>query len=258
MFGNFIVQSPAAPDFTISANPTTVGPLNVGAQGTSAITITPLNGFTGTVHLTPTASAGLTASVNPADITAGQTSTLTLSSSTTGTYTVTVTGTSGSLSHPVTVTVYVGADFGISSTPTTLSIVQGLSGTSTITLTSLNGFSGNVALSVGVSPTGPTASVSPVSVGMSSGGTVTAVLTVSTSSGAYSSTATGSYTVTITGTSSSPTLSHPATVSVTVTSSSPPPFGVGNISTPVLIGIIAAAIAAITVVVVLVRRKSKT
>ncbi len=100
--------------------------------------------------------------------------------------------------------------------------------------------------------------MSPVSVGMSSGGTVTAVLTVSTSSGAYSSTATGSYTVTIPGTSSAPTLSHPATVSVTVTSSSPPPFGVGNISTPVLIGIIAAAIASITVVVVLVRRKSKT
>jgi uncharacterized membrane protein len=99
--------------------------------------------------------------------------------------------------------------------------------------------SGSVALSVAVSPTGPTASVSPIFVALSSGGTGTAVLTVSTSSGVYSSTATGSYTITLTGTSGS--LSHSVSLSITVQSSS----GGNNALVPILIGAVATAIVVI-------------
>ena len=140
-------------------------------------------------------------------------------------------------------------DFSISASGTTpASFVAGNSATSTITLTSLNGLSGSVALSVAVSPTGPTASVSPIFVALSSGGTGTAVLTVSTSSGVYSSTATGSYTITLTGTSGS--LSHSVSLSITVQSSS----GGNNILVPILIGAVAVAIVVAGALLYLTRR----
>ncbi len=247
MFGRFIVQAPATPDFSISASATTPASLVAGNSATSTISLTSLNNFAGSVNLAASSTApvaGLTFSfsVNPVTLTAGGTGTSTLTISTTastpaGTYTIAVTGTSGSLSHPATVAVtVVGTDFSMSSSPTTLSIVQGSSGNSTITLTSLNGFSGSVTLSVAVSPTGPTASLSPIFVALSSGGTGTAVLRVSTSSGAYSSTATGSYTITLTGTSGS--LSHSVSLSITIQPSS----GGNNALVPILIGAVAVAI----------------
>ncbi len=269
MFGNFIVQSPAVPDFSISAGAATPASFVAGNSATSTITLTSLNSFAGSVNLAASTTAPVTGvtfsfSMNPVTLTAGGTgtSTLTISTATStpvGTYTITVTGTGtgGSPSHSATTAVtVVGPDFSVSSSPTTLSIVQGSSGNSTITLTSLNGFAGSVTLGVGVYPTGPAASVSPVSVALSSGGTGTAVVKISTSAGAYSSTATGPYTITITGTSGS--LSHPATVSITVTSSNSSPLGVGNIPVSVLIGVIAAVVAVIVVAVILVRRRPKT
>ncbi len=258
MFGRFIVQAPPTPDFSISASATSPASFAAGNSANSNITLTSLNNFAGSVNLAASTTApatGLTFSfsVNPVTLTPGGTGTSTLTISTTastpaGTYTIAVTGTSGSLSHPVTVAAsVVGPDFSISS-PTTLSIVQGSSANSTITLTSHNGFSGSVALSVAVSPTGPMASVSPISVALLSGGTGTAVLKVSTSSGAYSSTATGSYAITVTGTSGS--LSHSVSLSITVQSSS----GGNNSLVPILIGAVAAAIVVAGALLYLTRR----
>src|SRR5438034_505941 len=66
--------------------------------------------------------------------------------------------------------------FGISATPASLSLQIGSSGTSTIALTSLNGFAGTIGLSTSIACSGlcliyPTASLNPTSVTLTSGGT---------------------------------------------------------------------------------------
>ncbi len=107
-------------------------------------------------------------------------------------------------------------DFGISATPASLSIHIGSSGTSTITLTSLNGFAGTIGLSTSIACSGlclvyPTASLNPTSVTLTAGGTGVSTLTVATSV----LTTPGTYTITITATSGS--ITHTVTVTVQVT-----------------------------------------
>jgi hypothetical protein len=106
-------------------------------------------------------------------------------------------------------------NFGISATPASLSIHIGSSGTSTITLTSLNGFAGTIGLTKSIACSGlclvyPTASLNPTSVTLTSGGTGVSTLTVATST----LTTPGTYTITITATSGS--INHTVTVTVTV------------------------------------------
>lgn len=98
-------------------------------------------------------------------------------------------------------------DFGIAASPASLSIAQGSSGTSTLTISPQNGFSGSVALSASGLPSGVTAAFNPSST------TGSSTLTLSASSTA----ATGTATVTITGTSGS--LTHTTTLSLAVTAS---------------------------------------
>src|SRR5205807_749045 len=107
-------------------------------------------------------------------------------------------------------------DFGISATPASLSIQIGSSSTSTIALTSLNGFAGTIGLSTSIACSGlcliyPTASLNPTSVTLTSGGTGVSTLTVATSV----LTTPGTYTITITATSGS--ITHTVTVTVQVT-----------------------------------------
>ncbi len=203
-------------DFSISASPTSLS-IAQGNSGTSTISTAVTSGSAGTVNLTASVSpSGPTASLNPTSVTAGGSSTLTVSvgsSVATGNYTVTVTGTEGSATHSTTVAVTVTApvtnDFSISASPTSLSIAQGNSGTSTISTAVTSGSAGTVNLTASVSPSGPTASLSPTSV--TAGGSSTLTVNVG------SSVATGSYTVTVTGTEGSAT--HSTSVAVTVTSS---------------------------------------
>jgi len=106
-------------------------------------------------------------------------------------------------------------DFSIGANPSALTIAIGSSGTSTITLASLNGLSGTVNLGVTIASSGlvivwPTASVSPSSVTLTANGTATSTLTVSTSV----LTTPGTYTVTVTGTSGS--ITHSTTITVVV------------------------------------------
>src|SRR5256886_9271480 len=84
--------------------------------------------------------SGASASVTPTSITAGNSATLNVSagSAAAGTYTLTVTGTEGSVTHPTTVQLTVTApspNFTISASPGRLSLVQGTSGSSTISAT---------------------------------------------------------------------------------------------------------------------------
>ena len=96
------------------------------------------------------------------------------------------------------------ADFSLSTTPSSLAITQGTSGTSTISVAALNGFTGSVSMAASGLPSGVTASFTPGSTTSSSTLTLTA----------SGSAATGTATVTITGTSGS--LSHTTTLALTV------------------------------------------
>jgi hypothetical protein len=102
-------------------------------------------------------------------------------------------------------------DFTIAASPSSLSIVQGASGTSTVTVTSVNGFASAVGLSCTGLPAGVTCSFNPGSVTPAANGSATSTLTVSVSA----STAASSYSFQVTGTSGS--LSHGAPISLTVT-----------------------------------------
>lgn len=146
-------------------------------------------------------------------------------------------------------------DFGVTSNPTSLTISQGASGTTAVTLNSLNGFAGTVNLSATVSPSGPQASLNPASISLSTGGSASSTLTVSTSSSGYYSTpvAQGSYTVNVGASSGSQ--SHSTSVMLIVGSTSSP---TGNSGLPVvpIVGGIIGAIVVVGVAVFLLRRKS--
>ncbi|MFI5109096.1 MAG: discoidin domain-containing protein, partial [Terriglobales bacterium] len=91
----------SAPNFSLSANPTSVTLTQGGPGGPSTITVNPQNGFSGGVGLSASGlPTGVTASFNPTSTTT--TSTLTLSANgaaTTGSVNVTIAGTSGSLNN---------------------------------------------------------------------------------------------------------------------------------------------------------------
>jgi plastocyanin len=159
--------------------------------------------------------------------------------------------------HPATMFgsfIVQGPDYTVSANPSSLSIGQGLSPTSTITVTSAGGFTGTVGLTAKVSPPGPTVSLSPMSVTLTSGASQTSQLTIATTS----TTPLGAYTVTVNATSGS-TL-HTATITVTVTNGGP----VGAAPTPVdkLTIILPYAVAvvlllAVTATVLVIRRRAR-
>src|SRR5579859_4514333 len=206
------VNAAAVPNFSLSASPASVS-VTQGGSGSSTVTVTPINGFNGSVSLSASGlPSGVTASFNPASATTTSTVTFTASSTaTTGTATVTITGTSGSLTQSTTITLTVNAvatpNFSLSASPASVAIIQGNSGTSTITVTPVNGFTGSVSLSASGLPSGVTASFNPAST------TSTSVLTLTASATAT----TGAATVTITGTSGS--LTHTTTIALTINSS---------------------------------------
>ena len=123
-------------------------------------------------------------------------------------------GTLNPVPETVQTAVFTTANFSIAANPTSLTISRGAQMTSTITLSSLNGFSGTVSLSTSIAPTThrpPTTSLSSNTVTLASGGSASVILTVSTTK----TTSTGPYTVTVTATSGS--ITHTVLVSVTVT-----------------------------------------
>ncbi len=107
-------------------------------------------------------------------------------------------------------------DFGVAASPSSVSVQQGASANTTITVTSTNSFNSAVSLSASGLPSGVTASFSPSSVTPPANGSATSTLTFTASATA----STGTFSVTVTGTSGS--TSHSATVSLTVTSTGGP------------------------------------
>src|SRR2546427_1745048 len=129
MVGKFVVKASTTPDFTITANPTAIEPLNTRIAGTSTITVAPTNGFSGMVTLAVSPSSGFNASIYPTSIPSGSgTATLSVNSTTAGSYSVTVTGTGSPGTHSATVTVtVVMPDFKITLSSPTLTVAPGSS-----------------------------------------------------------------------------------------------------------------------------------
>ncbi len=213
------------PDFTIGTNPASSF-VSQGGLATFTISLNSLNSFAGSVNLNVSLSpraTNVTIALNPNSVsllTGSGTSVLTISLPTTipvGTYTVAISGTSGKLSHSVSTFLQVTSppapDFLISANPSSLSITQGSSGSSTITITSIGGFSGTVSLADTITPgsaNSPTLTLNPNRVTLLSGGTASTVLTVNTTSG----TGLGNYTIVVLATSGS--VSHTVSISLMV------------------------------------------
>ncbi len=104
-------------NFTLSAAPgsLTINPGGSGSVGTTMVTVTSTNGFTGSVSLSASGlPSGVTYSFSPTSTTTTSNFTLTASSSATaGTTTVTITGMSGGLTQNTTVAATVAQDFSV-------------------------------------------------------------------------------------------------------------------------------------------------
>jgi hypothetical protein len=210
-------------DFSISANPSSLS-VPQGSTGTSTINTSVTSGSSQTVDLSASGQpAGTTVSFNPASVTAGNSSTMSVNvgaSTVPGTYTITVTGTGSSATHTVnvglTMTTPPPSDFSISANPSSLSVQQGASGTSTISTAVTSGSAQTVNLSASGQPTGTTVSFNPAAV--TAGGSSTMTVSVG------ATTTPGSYTITVTGTGSAAT--HTVDVALTVTAAPASDFSI--------------------------------
>jgi glucuronoarabinoxylan endo-1,4-beta-xylanase len=199
------------PSFTLAPSASTLS-VTQGSSATDTITVTDVGGFTGSVTFTASGMpSGVTAAFSPTSSTTSSVLTLTASSTATtgGPVTVTVTGTSGSTTATTTIALTVKAKvttgFTLAPSASTLSVKQGSSGTDTITVTDIGGFTGSVTFTASGMPGGVTAAFSPTS------STSSSVLTLTASSTAT----TGAFTITVTGTSGSTTATTTFTLSVT-------------------------------------------
>ncbi len=172
------------------------------------------------VALPSNATNTLTTSLNPSSVTPpdnrAANSTLTVSASPNapiGDYLITVTGTSGPKTHTVQLTVIVltGPGFTISANPSFMNIARGGANTTTITVTSVNGFGGRIAMTVSApfAFMGVAGGVSPLTV--VSGTSNSTLLGIS----ATNATIVGRYYFNVTGTSGSITRSTTVTANVT-------------------------------------------
>ena len=218
------VNSVTTPDFSLSASPNSLA-ISRGHHLTTAITVTPSNGFSSAVALSASGQpAGVTVSFTPASVAAGAgTSTMfvaVISTATPGTYPITVTGSGGGLIHTTTVTLTVNGagtpSFTISASPTSVPVVQGNSGSSTVTVAVSGGFSSAVALSATGQPAGVTVSFNPASIPAPGSGTSTITMAVA------STTTPGTYPITVTGSGGG--LMRTTTVTLTVNPAPVPDF----------------------------------
>ncbi|HTW78720.1 MAG TPA: kelch repeat-containing protein [Terracidiphilus sp.] len=218
---NQVVDASASnPSFTIAPSSAALS-ITQGGSGTDIITVTDLNGFSGTVGLSVSGlPSGVGAGFSPGPSTGTSALALTASSTAaTGTFPITVTGTSDGLTESITIalTVNAPASFTVAAQAAALSITQGGSGADTIAVNGSDGFSGSVTLAASGLPADVTTSfgTNPT--------TGTSVLTLA----AGSTAAPGIYTVTVTGTSTVTAESATTTIQFAVDSAgaSAPPFG---------------------------------
>jgi hypothetical protein len=148
--GTWTVLVPPA-DFTTSLASTS-GTTLAGGSASYTVTVTPVNGFSGTVGLAASSMlTGAHASFNPSSITNGSgtsTMTITTAAGSAGNYSFAVTGTGGSLTHTATGSLAV-QDYILTISPSLASVIPTSPGnvaTFTVTATPVNGYSGTVGL----------------------------------------------------------------------------------------------------------------
>jgi len=176
---------------------------------TTTVSVSPQNGFSGAVTLGVSGlPAGATASFATNPTTTSSVLTLGGGTAIAGTYALTVTGVSGALTHTTPVSFTVTGpppppDFTLSASPATVTVTQGGSAPTTITVTPQDGFNGAVNLSVTGLPQGAAGSfsVNPT--------TGSSVLTLDSGTAVA-----GNYSLTVTGQSG--TLTHSTPVSFVV------------------------------------------
>ena len=230
----FTIANPLS-DFSLVPLTTTINVPNTGTTPgvqTDTINLTSYNGFSGAVALTCTAPTGVTCSLssNSATLASGSTASTVVTVNTTavtkaGTYGVVVTGTDSTGAYIHTIGLQVVTPLITSTAPASFTLAGGAvsisapggTGTSTISATPTNGFTGSIALTCAVtaSPAGstgtPTCSLNPTTAAISSATAATSTLTVDTTT----TTTAGTYTVTVTGVSG--TVTQTAAITVTVT-----------------------------------------
>jgi phospholipase C len=203
--------TPPSPSYTLTASALTPSSVTIGSPATSTLTVTPVNGYTGTVTVSCSVTGGGTpapicspASINVTGTTAvNSTLTVPTAGSIPGTYTFTLTAkdannlapSNGSQQLTLAVTAPAGPSYSLSASALNPSTVTaGNTSTSTVTITPANGYTGSVSLSCS-SPVGtsvPTCSFNPSTVTIN-GAAATSALTVSSTA----STPGGPYNVTI-------------------------------------------------------------
>ena len=215
--------------FAISLSPSSMM-VAENTSATSAITVTGVGGFSGTVGLSIVyLGASLTATISPTSVTIPLNgvahSTLSIKApTTTGSYSLLVIGlhtnhgATTTSSAEVAVQVISNQDYSITESPSVIIGPNGASNTTTITVTSVNGYTGNVSLTF-TAPFGyftVTGGMNPLRI--VSGGAAISTLTITTST----STALGTYSVMVTGTDG--TRSHSVTITVQVVDPITPPY----------------------------------
>ena len=216
-------SKPNNPDFTITTSPLSLS-LARGSQGAYEATLLSLNGFAGSVNVTAILSPdvpGATIVVLPNSVSlltgsgSVEITVTTLDSLPIGTYLLNITAINRQLSHSVTASLVVGAakDFSLEARESSVTMSAGSFSNTTITLTSLNGFSGNVTLLA--KPThgggaGPKASLNVTTVTLRPGESQSAVLSLSAPNNPKGQT----YTVTIIAISGPLTRTVPINVTV--------------------------------------------
>ncbi len=219
---------PAPADFTIYANPSTLS-ITSGSTGKALVAIGALNGFTGAVNVAVSGlPLGVTVSPSTASVSVGTPQAITFTVAP-GTYsppavvviTGTYTGAGGVVTtHTANLVLNIIApppvpDFSLDLVPTSLTIAQGASSTTAISLTAIDGFVGTATITPEPKTVPAGVSIAPASTSLTAGTPQTLTVTVDGTA------AVGTYNILIDGVSGS--LTHTVQLSLTVTAGSPAP-----------------------------------
>ncbi len=209
-------------DFSLRVDPT-IQTILVGEKANYAVMVTAIGDFDDRVELALYGlPSNMRAAFHPDSEECPFDSTLEIvtdSKASPGAYTLNITGSSRRKIHFTLVTLVLvskgipSADFSIAASPSSLTIDPGQNAQYAVTLTSLNGFSGNISLSLTGAPSDSTSSFDPEEVSLDGKKVASSTLSVSTKQ----STAPGTYTLVITGVAEAAGLTHQTTVALILT-----------------------------------------